>query len=958
MEYILPESYGYLIVLGIGAFMALVVTFLIKAEIKWLGTKNTFEWFSTAGRNVKTGLITVSVVSAWTWAATLLQSSTVAYQFGIAGPFWYAAGASIQIILFGILAVGLKRHAPQVHTFPEIIKKRFGNDAHKVFLFFGLMTNTIVTSMLLLGGAAVINSLTGINIGLAAFMIPIGIIVYTFFGGLKGTFLADYANASFLFVIVLIFVAIAYFASPEIGGISGMYDKLTSAAILNPVGGNSLGSYMTLASMGALAFGIINIVGNFGTVFVDQSYWLRAIAARPAAASKGYILGGLAWFAIPFALATALGLAAVALNVQLSQEEIGLGLVAPSGAYAILGDVGAILLLAILFTAVTAAGSAQLTAVSTLSVYDVYKTYLRPGSSDAELFKKSKLLIVGFGLGMGLLASLLLQFGMSLQYVYLVMGILIGSAVVPIAATLLWKRTQKYFAIFGAIGGLVAGVAVWLGTTAIMYGVVSVQTTGNEMPLLLGNITSISVGAIVCVFGSILSKIRHGYETGSPIHLRKASSSGNAEEQILDKSSRFAKRYALLFSVILVIAWPLPMFLSGHVLSEIEFHIWIAVAFVWALGAAVTAIVLPVVESKEGILKVMRSAAVLMVFAGIIGIAVVTASYLYAYEAEQRSALLQLVKTELTKVGVNPVMLSAIEAQGWYTLTFTCIILGIAGTFSFVLVVLNARLSRLVQLRTEALKKAGEELSQKDKLKDEFMRIAAHELKTPVQPILGFSDLAMKGIIEPKVAMEKIHEEAKRLRQITQDILDVSRFETGNIEYRMGKVDIVQLLSSVIDSMRLQAAQDVVLEAKFDPRISEIIADKTRLAQVFGNLIGNAVKFTSQGFIRVESFYIALTRDLRIEIRDSGPGIPDAQIPRLFEKFATMDIGNKNRSGTGLGLYICKKIVEQHGGTIEAYNNDKGGATFAVILPTRLRPGEARNVTHRSAEAKGAAQVE
>jgi SSS family transporter len=956
MEYILPESYGYLIVLGIGAFMALVVTFLIKAEIKWLGTKNTLEWFSTAGRNIKTGLIAVSVVSAWTWAATLLQSSTVAYQFGIAGPFWYAAGASIQIILFGILAVGLKRHAPHVHTFPEIIKKRFGKSAHKVFLFFALMTNTIVTSMLLLGGAAVINSLTGIDIGVAAFMIPIGIIVYTFFGGLKGTFLADYANASFLFVIVFIFVAIVYFSSPEIGGISGMYDKLTNAATLNPVIGNSLGSYLTLASIGALAFGIINIVGNFGTVFVDQSYWLRAIAAKPTAASKGFILGGLAWFAIPFALATALGLSAVALNIQLSEEEIGLGLVAPSGAYAVLGDVGAILLLAILFTAVTAAGSAQLTAVSTLSVYDVYKTYLKPSSTDTELFRKSRLLIVGFGLGMGLLASLLLQLGMSLQYVYLVMGILIGSAVMPIAATLMWKKTHKYSAIFGAIGGLIAGVAVWLGVTFVMYGDISVQTTGNEIPLLLGNITSISVGAIVCIFGSILSRAKRGYETGSPIHL-STKSNVNTEERILDKSSRFAKRYALLFSVILVVVWPLPLFFSGHVLSEIEFHVWIATALVWVLGAAVTAIVLPVVESKEGIVKVMRSAAVPMVFAGIVGIAVVTASYLYAYEAEQRSALLQLVNTELGGVNADPALVSAIQDQGWYTLTFTCILLGIAGTFSCILVVHNARLGRLVQVRTEELKKAGEDLLKKDRLKDEFMRIAAHELRTPVQPILGFSDLAMRGIIEPEMAMDKIHEEARRLRQITQDILDVSRFDTDNIEYRIERVNIVQLLSSIIDSMRLQAPPDVVLEAKFDARISQIFADKTRLAQVFSNLIGNALKFTSQGFIRIETFYIALTRDLRIEFRDTGPGIPDAQIPKLFEKFATMDIENKNRSGTGLGLYICRKIVERHGGQIEAYNNDKGGATFAVILPTRSSE-KARISANDSAETKGTAQAE
>ena len=177
--------------------MALAVTLLVKVETKWLGTKKTFEWFYTAGRNVKTGLIASSVVSAWTWAATLLQSSTVAYQFGISGPFWYAAGASIQIVLFAILAIELKRKAPSSHTFPEIIYARFGKYAHKVFLSFALLTNTIVTAMLVLGGAAVINSLTGINVYVAAFLIPVGVIIYTFFGGLKATFFADYLNARF-----------------------------------------------------------------------------------------------------------------------------------------------------------------------------------------------------------------------------------------------------------------------------------------------------------------------------------------------------------------------------------------------------------------------------------------------------------------------------------------------------------------------------------------------------------------------------------------------------------------------------------------------------------------------------------------------------------------------------------------------------------------------------------------
>jgi urea-proton symporter len=447
MAAVLPESYGYLIVLGIGGLLAVVVTILIKAELKWLGTKNNIEWFSTAGRNIKTGLIAASVVSAWTWAATLLQSSTVAYQFGIAGPFWYAAGASIQIIIFGVIAVGIKRRSPSAHTFPEIIKNRFGKGAHKVFLSFALLTNTVVTSMLVLGGAAVINALTGIDIYLAALMIPISIIIYTFFGGLKGTFIADYVNTAVLFSVVLAFALMIYFSSPSIGGISGMYEKLTGAAVLRPVEGNSLGSYLTMASIGALAFGIINIIGNFGTVFVDQSYWLRAIAARPIAAAKGYLMGGLAWFAIPFTLASTLGLAAVAMNIHLTAEEVSQGLVAPNAAYAILGDAGAIVLLAILFTAVTSAGSAQLTAVSTLGTYDIYKTYLRPATSEQELLKKSKLIIVVFGFGMALLAILLVQIGASLQYVYLVMGILIGSAVVPVALCLLWDRTEKYSAV-------------------------------------------------------------------------------------------------------------------------------------------------------------------------------------------------------------------------------------------------------------------------------------------------------------------------------------------------------------------------------------------------------------------------------------------------------------------------------------------------------------------------------
>ena len=167
---VLDESVGWFIVVGLGMIFAGVISVEIKLEEKYLGHTQNSEWFNTAGRIIKTGLTAAAIVSAWTWAATLLQSSTVAYLYGISGPFWYASGATIQVLLFGILAIELKRKAPNAHTFLEIIRARFGNGTHKIFLGFALTCNMIVTGMLLLGGAAVVNGLTGMDITIAAFL--------------------------------------------------------------------------------------------------------------------------------------------------------------------------------------------------------------------------------------------------------------------------------------------------------------------------------------------------------------------------------------------------------------------------------------------------------------------------------------------------------------------------------------------------------------------------------------------------------------------------------------------------------------------------------------------------------------------------------------------------------------------------------------------------------------------
>ena len=201
----------------------ILTTYVLK---RYNAEVQTSEMFSTAGRTVKSGLVASAVVSSWTWAATLLQSSGVAYRYGVSGPFWYASGATVQILLFATLAIELKRKAPNAHTFLEIIRARYGVYGHLVFTVFGLMTNILVfplkprgigygmkaneslkvTAMLLTGGSAVVTSLTGVPTAAACFLLPVGVVMYTIAGGIKATFLTDYIHTLMILIIILIFV--------------------------------------------------------------------------------------------------------------------------------------------------------------------------------------------------------------------------------------------------------------------------------------------------------------------------------------------------------------------------------------------------------------------------------------------------------------------------------------------------------------------------------------------------------------------------------------------------------------------------------------------------------------------------------------------------------------------------------------------------------------------------------
>ena len=621
---VLDESIGWFIVVGLGAIFAGVISAEIKFEEKYLGHVQNSEWFNTAGRIIKTGLTAAAIVSAWTWAATLLQSSTVAYLYGISGPFWYASGATIQVLLFGILAIELKRKAPNAHTFLEIIRARFGNGTHKIFLGFALTCNMIVTGMLLLGGAAVVNGLTGMDISLAAFLIPVGVMVYTLVGGLKATFVADYMHTVIIYLVILTFVAMVFFISPVTGGVEGMYEKLVAAADLRPVleptftpgePGNAMGAYLTMASAGGLIFGVINIVGNFGTVFVDQAYWQRAIAAQPSSTVKGFLLGGMCWFSIPFTLATTMGLTAVALNVQLTPEQVQLGLTVPAAASVMMGEIGAIMVLVMLFMAVTSAGSAELIAVSSLITYDVYRTYSNPAASGKQLLKVSRGVIVAFGLGMGALAVVLLGMGLSLGFVYLAMGILIGSAVIPIALTITWSKTTRAGAVAGALIGVCLSLLTWTSVAASeANGVVDIASLGGAFPMLYGNVVAILSSGLICVVISLAQNKKYDWnlmnkemkivEADMTESVKAQIAKAEQDEATLKKAYQFSLKGGGILTIVCVVIWPLPLYFSGYVFDLAFYGMWVGIAIVWVSIAAFCIIGIPIWEARGGFAKV------------------------------------------------------------------------------------------------------------------------------------------------------------------------------------------------------------------------------------------------------------------------------------------------------------------------------------------------------------------
>jgi signal transduction histidine kinase len=246
----------------------------------------------------------------------------------------------------------------------------------------------------------------------------------------------------------------------------------------------------------------------------------------------------------------------------------------------------------------------------------------------------------------------------------------------------------------------------------------------------------------------------------------------------------------------------------------------------------------------------------------------------------------------------------------------------------------TSTLEKRIRDRTQELHASNEKLVAHDKMQQEFINIAAHELRTPVQPLLGIADLLeMNAKDSEKIEitrpeLEMIIRNAKRLERLSSDILEVSRIESQSLKLNKEIVDMNDKVRNVLLDANSFIPKDKkieILSVLSDERVN-VFADKPRLFEVVSNLLNNAVKFTDSGTITVK--VEKKDDNVVVSVRDTGHGIDPEVVPRLFTKFASRSV-----SGTGLGLFISRSIVEAHGGMIWAENNSDKGATFTFSLP-------------------------
>lgn len=625
LEPILSQGYGYGFALGIGAAFALLMSVITKVLSSFLGQVQNSERFSTASRNVRSGLIASSTVSAWTWPATLLTSGAWSYSYGISGGFMYGIGGTLQIGLFLFLAIQIKRKAPSAHTVSECFSIRYGKTGHWMFLVYCVATNVLISSLLLLGGSQGFAATTGMHTVAASFLLPLGVVVYTALGGLKATFVSDWIHTVIIYGMLIATSYKVYCSSPLIGSPSKMYDMLKEVQDLFPSATGQ--SYLSFKDKSLMFLTWSVTIGGFSSVFGDPGYSQRAIAAEPSNVFKGYLFGALCWWVIPLSLGSSAGLAARALlnnpasvtypNV-LSDSEVSAGLPVIYGMASVFGKSGAAAGLVMLFMSVTSATSAELIAFSSVMTYDIYRTYIKPDASGSQLVRTAHISVVGFGLFMAVLSTVFNYIGVTAGWLLSFLGIVLSPEVSAVTLTIFWSKMTKLSLIVSCPLGTLTGIVCWIGATYHFGdGIINKETVMISQATFVGNITSLFSTPIYIFIISYLKPDAVPFDLNLLNDGISMADDVDHEEKaaivVSDKTERCLNRqswYSLFINIFILLGAyviiPTALYGSSHDLSKGSFTALIVIMLIWLVIAALYIIVSPLWQGRESISKIAR----------------------------------------------------------------------------------------------------------------------------------------------------------------------------------------------------------------------------------------------------------------------------------------------------------------------------------------------------------------
>ncbi len=252
---------------------------------------------------------------------------------------------------------------------------------------------------------------------------------------------------------------------------------------------------------------------------------------------------------------------------------------------------------------------------------------------------------------------------------------------------------------------------------------------------------------------------------------------------------------------------------------------------------------------------------------------------------------------------------------------------------------LNQTLERRIQDRTSILQTTVEQLQELDRLKSAFVGIVSHELRTPLTPIKTLVENLLDGVggslsEQQHHYLSRIQANADRLTRMLNELLDLSKIEAGKIELRPTVLSIQELIADVLDVLQPLAQQkSITMEVTSLDGIPKVHADRDKLYEVLANLVDNAIKFTPSGGRIQIGTKVLNDRYIRVEVSDTGCGIPEEDLPKIFDKFYRVHSLSSNHAGAGLGLAIAKGLIELHGGTIGVESTSGKGSHFYFTVP-------------------------